>query len=89
MEIAIILFLILLNGVFSMSEIALISARKNRLENAAKKGNPSAQAALDLSNNPERFGMFRLLETDNRVLLPIKTHVKLLISSADVLHSCR
>ena len=38
MEILIILFLILLNGVFSMSEIALISARKNRLETAAKKG---------------------------------------------------
>ena len=55
MEILIILFLILLNGVFSMSEIALISARKNRLENAAKKGNPSAQAALDLANAPNKF----------------------------------
>jgi len=55
MEILIILFLILLNGVFSMSEIALISARKNRLENAAKKGNPSAQAALDLANSPNKF----------------------------------
>lgn len=38
-----------------MSEIALISARKNRLENAAKKGNPGAQTALDLSNNPTKF----------------------------------
>jgi putative hemolysin len=38
-----------------MSEIALISARKNRLENAAKKGNPSAQAALDLANSPNKF----------------------------------
>jgi putative hemolysin len=55
MEIAIIFFLILLNGVFAMSEIALISARKNRLENAAKKGNPGAQTALDLSNNPTKF----------------------------------
>lgn len=55
MEILIILFLILLNGVFSMSEIALISARKNRLENAAKKGNPSAQTALDLANSPNKF----------------------------------
>ena len=43
MEILIILFLILLNGVFSMSEIALISARKNRLETAAKKGNKNAR----------------------------------------------
>lgn len=55
MEIAIIFFLIILNGVFSMSEIALISARKNRLENAAKKGNASAKAALDLANAPNKF----------------------------------
>jgi putative hemolysin len=55
MEILIILFLILLNGVFSMSEIALISARKNRLETAAKKGNKSAKIALDLANSPNKF----------------------------------
>lgn len=55
MEILIILFLILLNGVFSMSEIALISARKNRLETAAKKGNKSAKTALDLANSPNKF----------------------------------
>lgn len=55
MELLIILFLILLNGVFSMSEIALISARKNRLESAAKKGNPSAKTALDLANSPNKF----------------------------------
>lgn len=55
MEIVIILFLIVLNGVFSMSEIALISARKNRLETAAKKGNPAAKVALDLANSPNKF----------------------------------
>ncbi|WP_371535511.1 MULTISPECIES: hemolysin family protein [unclassified Flavobacterium] len=38
-----------------MSEIALISARKNRLETSAKKGNKSAQAALDLANAPNKF----------------------------------
>jgi len=38
-----------------MSEISLISARKNRLENAAKKGNAGAKAALDLSNTPTKF----------------------------------
>jgi len=38
-----------------MSEIALISARKNRLETAAKKGNASAQTALDLANAPNKF----------------------------------
>ena len=55
MEILIILFLILLNGVFSMSEIALISARKNRLETAAKKGQQNAKVALDLVNSPNKF----------------------------------
>jgi putative hemolysin len=55
MEILIILFLILLNGVFSMSEIALISARKSRLESSAKKGNKSAQIALNLANSPNKF----------------------------------
>ena len=55
MEILIILFLIVLNGVFSMSEIALISARKNRLETAAKKGNKNAKTALDLANSPNEF----------------------------------
>jgi putative hemolysin len=38
-----------------MSEIALISARKNRLESAAKKGNKSAKIALDLANSPNKF----------------------------------
>ncbi len=55
MEILLILFLILLNGVFSMSEIALISSRKSRLESEAKKGSTSAKAALDLANAPNKF----------------------------------
>jgi putative hemolysin len=38
-----------------MPEIALISARKNRLENAAKKGHSNAQIALDLANSPNKF----------------------------------
>jgi putative hemolysin len=55
MEIIIILFLILLNGIFSMSEIALVSARKFKLENSARKGNSNAKKALDLANNPNTF----------------------------------
>jgi putative hemolysin len=55
MEILIILFLILLNGVFSMSEIALVSARKFKLESSAKKGNSNARRALNLANNPNTF----------------------------------
>ena len=38
-----------------MSEIALVSARKTRLDMEAKKGNKSAQTALDLANEPDRF----------------------------------
>ncbi len=55
MEVVIILVLILLNGVFSMSEIALVSSRKTKLEIAAKNGNKKALAALDLANDPSRF----------------------------------
>jgi putative hemolysin len=55
MELLIIFFLILLNGVFSMSEIALVSARKFKLESAARKGKSNAKKALDLSNNPNTF----------------------------------
>ncbi|WP_461113382.1 hemolysin family protein [Spirosoma jeollabukense] len=55
MELLIIVLLTLLNGVFSMSEIALVSSRKSKLESAAKNGDRQAQAALDLSNSPNRF----------------------------------
>jgi putative hemolysin len=55
MEILIIIALILLNGVFSMSEIALISVRKTKLETDVKKGSKMAKAALDLSNQPTKF----------------------------------
>lgn len=55
MEIAIIVALILLNGIFSMSEIAVVSARKSSLNNEAKRGNKSAQSAVNLANNPDRF----------------------------------
>lgn len=55
MEILIILLLILLNGVFSMSEIALVSSRKFKLEAAARKGNSNARKALQLANNPNTF----------------------------------
>ncbi|WP_455628216.1 hemolysin family protein [Parabacteroides chinchillae] len=55
MEIVIIIGLIVLNGVLSMSEIALVSARKARLEMEAKRGNKSAKKALQLSNEPDKF----------------------------------
>jgi putative hemolysin len=55
MDIIILGFLILLNGLFSMSEIALVSARKGRLESLAEKGDKKAKLALEMSNHPELF----------------------------------
>ena len=55
MEILILLGLILLNGVFSMAEIALVSAKKARLEAQADKGNKKAAEALKLANHPDTF----------------------------------
>lgn len=55
MEVFIILGLILLNGILSMSEIALVSSRKSRLETDAKRGNRSAATALRLANEPDKF----------------------------------
>lgn len=39
-----------------------------------------------IANNDLSLGRFRLLEVDNRIKLPIKTHIRLMITSADVLH---
>lgn len=55
MEIIIILILILINGIFSMSEIALVSARKNRLNFAAAQGNRGAKTALELQSSPSKL----------------------------------
>jgi putative hemolysin len=55
LEILIILLLILANGFFSMSEIAVISSRKIRLQQWAGEGNKKAQAALRLANEPNSF----------------------------------
>src|SRR6476619_1547917 len=55
MDILILLGLIILNGLFVMSEIALVSARKPRLETMAEKGDKKAESALRLSNSPELF----------------------------------
>jgi putative hemolysin len=54
-EIIILLFLIFVNGLFVMAEIALVSARKTRLENMAEKGDEKAKIALSLTENPELF----------------------------------
>ena len=55
MELLIIIGLVLLNGVFAMAEMSLVSSRRFKLENELKKGSKSARIVLDLSENPTRF----------------------------------
>ncbi len=54
-EILIVLLLILLNGYFAMSELAVVSARRARLQGMAEQGNRGARAALALTDDPGRF----------------------------------
>ena len=55
MEFLIILFLLVLNGIFAMYEIALVSSSKARLETLAGKGNKSARGVLKQLEEPEKF----------------------------------
>lgn len=55
LEIVVVLLLILFNGVLAMSEIALVSSRKVRLQQRADEGDVNARAALKLANNPSNF----------------------------------
>lgn len=54
-EVALIVALVLLNGVLAGSELALVSARKARLQQRAEAGDAGARAALELAANPNRF----------------------------------
>lgn len=54
-EIVIIVALTLLNGVFAMSELAVVSSRKARLQGMADQGVRGARAALRLIDDPSRF----------------------------------
>ena len=55
LEIIIIFLLILANGFFALSEIALVAARKSKIRQLAKKGNKKAQIAQKLQEDPNRF----------------------------------
>jgi putative hemolysin len=55
LELVIILLLLLVNGVFAMSEIAVVAARKPRLQRLAQEGDTRAERALELANDPNRF----------------------------------
>ena len=51
----VILLLIVINGIFVMAEMAVVSSRKPRLQQLANEGSGGAQIALDLATNPDRF----------------------------------
>jgi putative hemolysin len=55
MEVLLLLFLILLNGVLAMSEIAVVSSRRSRLQKLADDGSPGALSALQLNSDPSAF----------------------------------
>jgi putative hemolysin len=55
MDVALLVFLILLNGVFAMSEMALTASRKARLQVMVEGEEPGAQAAMELHENPTRW----------------------------------
>lgn len=55
MDLVLLFFLILLNGILAMSEIAVVSSRKSRLQKLSDDGSPGAQSALELSNEPSGF----------------------------------
>jgi putative hemolysin len=55
LEISLIVVLILLNGLFAMSETALVSARSSRLRQRINEGDVGARAALQLADSPNRF----------------------------------
>lgn len=55
MEILVVVVLILFNGVFAMSELAVVSARRLRLQQWARQGDAKAATALALHNSPNVF----------------------------------
>jgi putative hemolysin len=55
LEISIVLILLVANGIFAMTEIAIVSSRKALLQGMADKGNKGAAKALKLSESPNRF----------------------------------
>lgn len=54
-EVTFIILLLIANGVFAMSEIAVVSARLARLQQLADEGDAKARAALGLANAPDKF----------------------------------
>src|SRR5215217_3403311 len=53
--IVVVLLLVVLNGVFAMSELAVVSSKRGRLQAMAERGDKAAQVVLDLAEHPTRF----------------------------------
>ena len=54
-DLLIVLLLAVINGLFSMAEIAIVSARRARLQQMVDAGSAGAQTAIELAENPNRF----------------------------------
>ena len=52
---AVVLLLVVLNGIFSMSELAVVSSKRPKLQSRAERGDKGAAEALKLANDPNRF----------------------------------
>ena len=86
-DIIVIVILILLNGVFSMSEIAMISARKSRLESDARKGGKGPALARKLASDPDRFlSTIQIGITLIGILTGLYSGAALADSVGDILH---
>jgi putative hemolysin len=55
LDVIIVLLLILTNGLFAMSELAVVSSNKTRLQRHSEEGSSGARVALDLAENPHHF----------------------------------
>src|SRR6476661_7140332 len=53
--IVVVLLLVVLNGLFAMTELAVVSSRKSKLQSRAERGDRGARAALKLSEDPTHF----------------------------------
>jgi len=54
-SIAVVLLLVVLNGLFAMTELAVVSSRRSKLQSRAERGDRGARAALKLSEDPTHF----------------------------------
>ena len=55
MDVVLLVLLVFINGILAMSEIAVVSSRKSRLQKLSDDGSPGAETALELSNEPSAF----------------------------------